>query len=314
MKLLNVIDDKEIFELVPIEERKYIAEHCTSKIAGINLVDIDAATDYMMKRRKEYNMSTIIQIMPIFPNKVKDTNLVFTIVKDNKFNVHYGIMTELDQNKNPKFRRIRFENGITLNLEDPENAKMWTVIRMHAKVAGSPNAVFDPIFYVEDPSIQARKNISKATQMSRAFGIIDSLDGKELVSLGRYMGIELINSFGFETITGTLKEKAMSNPEDFLRKFDNSNRQYEELFVTAIELGVVREEVGKGYFYESILMGMTREEGIEKLRTDAGIRQSVISETRHKDETVKRIVSEYDILKKKKASVVDNTEDNKKEF
>jgi len=289
------IGDKEIFELVPAEERKYIAEKCilkTDDVKGIKIVDINKATDYMLERRKAHNMSTIIQVMPIYPHKVKDTNLAFTNVKDNKYNVIYGILNDFDANKNPQFRRIRFENGITLNLEDYENAKMWTVIRMHAKLAGSPNAIFDPLFYVEDPSIEARKDMMKAEQMSRAFAVIDNLDGKEAVSLGRYMGMEMISSYAYDTIVGQLKRKAMDNP-----------------VVTAIELSVIREEVGKGYFYEEILLGMTREESIEKVRTDAALRQSIISETRHKDETTKRIVKEYELKKQAKSKIVSDGDD-----
>lgn len=306
------IGDKEIFELVPAEERKYIAEKCilkTDDVKGIKIVDINKATDYMLERRKAHNMSTIIQVMPIYPHKVKDTNLAFTNVKDNKYNVIYGILNDFDANKNPQFRRIRFENGITLNLEDYENAKMWTVIRMHAKLAGSPNAIFDPLFYVEDPSIEARKDMMKAEQMSRAFAVIDNLDGKEAVSLGRYMGMEMISSYAYDTIVGQLKRKAMDNPVLFLEKYDNSGRQFEELVVTAIELSVIREEVGKGYFYEEILLGMTREESIEKVRTDAALRQSIISETRHKDETTKRIVKEYELKKQAKSKIVSDGDD-----
>lgn len=308
----QIIGDKEIFELVPAEERKYIAENCILKedaTKGIRIIDINKATTYMLERRKAHNMSKIIQVMPIYPHKVKDVNLAFTNVKDNKYNVIYGILNEFDNNRNPQFRRIRFENGITLNLEDFENAKMWTVIRMHSKLAGSPNAVFDPLFYVEDPSIEARKDMAKAEMMSRAFAIIDNLDGKEAVSLGRYMGMELIDSYAYDTIVGQLKRKAMDNPGLFLQKYDNAGRQFEELFVTAIELGVVREEVGKGYFYEEILLGMTREEGIEKVRTDAALRQSIIGETRHKDETTKRIAKEFELIKEAKSKRIAKVND-----
>lgn len=304
MKNTKVIGNKEIFELVDIEERTHIAENFKMNLKGFqngNIIDIDKAAKYMLERRKDRNMSSIIQIMPIYPNKVKDTNLVFTNVKDNKFNVYYGIFTEMDSNNNPKFRRIRFENGLTINLEDFESAKMWVVTRMHAKLAGSPNQIHDPIFYVEDASIEARKDIAKAEKMQRAFAVVDNLDGKEVVSLGRYMGLEMIDSYAYNTIIGQLKRKAMENPNNFLQKYDNSNRQFEELFVTAIELSVIREEVGKGYFFEEILLGLTRDEGIEKIRTDATLRQSVIGETRQKDDTVRRISIEYELKKSKKS-------------
>lgn len=300
----KTIAGKEIFDLVDLEERKYIAENCIMdipEVRGMKIVDIDKATRYVLERRNKRKMSKIVQITPLYPNKVKDVNLSFTNIRDNRFNIYYGIFTELDPNKNPKFRRVRFENGFTFNLDDFESAKMWVVSRMHAKLAGSPNQMEDPIYYVEDPSIEASKNIIKAESMSRAFAIIDSFDGKEAVSIGRYMGIDMISSYSYKTIIGTLKQKAMENPTRFLEMYDNSNRQFVELVSTAIELDVIREEVGKGYFYEEILLGMSREEAVEKIRTDASLRQSVIAENRHRDETVRRINEEYNLIKTEKS-------------
>lgn len=296
--------------LVTREERKDIAKRLSMKIEGSNtpikIINISELAEEVVEERRKNRKSMIIEIVPILIKNNKDTNRGITHVKDAQFNVVYGIHTSLDHYKNIVYARILLENGITLNLDNIEDAKKWVVLRMHPLVQGSP-LERDPIFRVNDPSIEAEKVMVNVNKTERLFDQIRKMNGKEIVDSMRYLGENVDETLTFEIAKSRLLEKAIKLPESTYDKLANKQRGLESKVLAAVEYDIIQNHSDQGYTYDNIPLGISMQDVLNHLENDKTVKASVLTQVAETDVVSDNIQAEYELLGTKK-------EDTKKIF
>jgi hypothetical protein len=92
---------------------------------------------------------------------------------------------------------------------------------------------------------------------------------------------------------------ARNNPELFNMKWQDKNRSYGEYFQTALALGVVVNDINRGYLFRNIAIGLSKEDAIRTLSMDQNILSSIGAEIFEKDKVIQIVESEVTVSEKK---------------
>jgi hypothetical protein len=285
---------KTITELVSMEERRWIAKHAVVEIGSevkYKVIDINKAVERIREQRKSNNMTPYVIIEAINPQMQKTYNRMPTFQKDPVTDVLYGILTGQDSFGNPKWMKPQLQESLSLNLDLVNDAKLWAVLRFNSNIQGSPFQTENPFFKVMDPMAAARIENDEVKQMKLAFERVDILlkDPKSMVMFARYMGIDFVESSNFEIVESELLKKARLKPSFFNANWDRKGRAYIELYKSALALGVIRNELDKGYYYKDIRLGVTEEEAIRTISKDNNISSAINNTIMDEDKVISNV-------------------------
>lgn len=292
-------------ELVTLEERLWIKEHAVKmmgKAVQIPVVDLDKVLERMNKMRKVNKLSPYIEIQPISEDMHKVPNRVATYQKDPITGVYYGIAIDQDEFGNIKWQKIQIQDSLSLNLDRTGDAKIWAVIRFHPDIQGSPWQLTNPYYKIYDPVATAEKESDEIDAIKLAFDRVDMIldKPKEMVLFARYLGEEFMDNANYKLVKGSLLRIARNNPEFFNQKWENKSRSYGEYFQTALALGIIVNDINRGYLFRNIQIGLSVEDAVRTISLDQNILSSIGNEINDKD-NVLAIVSR-DLLDEEKKS------------
>jgi hypothetical protein len=295
MKARELVSKSERKEIAKNEKYVFVPEgvNMRTKVIDVGLL----AEDYVEERRKK-GESMVIHVTPLIPRNNRSTNKGITFVKDAINNVVYGIMVDLDRFKNIIWARIEMEDGITINLDNIEDAKRWMVIRMHPSVEGSPFEN-EPLYKVEDPTLEAKKTQQKVSTVKQLFDKIDAMNGKEIVDALRYLGETVNDSLTLEVAKSNLYNLAINNPSNTAERLANKQRGIEAKILAAVDCGVIKEFPEKGYVYNEINLGINMREAVNFIEKDKNVLSGILTQVEEEDVVSQNIQSEYDSLIKK---------------
>lgn len=274
------------------------------KTVQIKVIDLDKMIERMKEQRKLSKLSPYVEIQPISEDMHKIPNRVATYQKDPITGVYYGIAIDQDDFGNIKWQKIQIQDSLSLNLDNDSEAKIWAVIRFHPDILGSPWQVSNPYYKIYDPIAIADKENDEIDAMKLAFDRVDMIidKPKEMVLFARYIGEEFTDNANYKLVRGALLRAAKNNPEFFNQKWSDKNRSYGEYFQTALALGVIVNDINRGFLFRNIQIGLSREDAIRTLSMDQNILASIGSEIFEKDKVI--LIVEKDIAGDKKAQKV----------
>lgn len=255
------------------KERKLISEKFIIEIKRedtqerLRIIDIDKYADYLSKQFNEQGGAPFVIIRPIAPNKNKQDRKNITFVKDGEYNVLYGRFKKVDMHGNIQWNRIDIDTQLQLDLNKRDDLKIWIIVRMHSSIKNSPFE-FHPTYYIYDPYEEARSIGQKAKEYIKSVTIINGLEGKQLASFARYLGIEPYNNSTEDIVRGLLIKKAETSPIVFNNLFKAKNRAINEIVTNAITLQIMTETTDRGYQYKGVSMGLTKEDVCEFLKKE----------------------------------------------
>jgi hypothetical protein len=193
-------------------------------------------------------------------------------------------------------------DSLSLNLDFDDDAKVWAVVRFNPDIKGSPFQVQNPYYEVYDPVKTARTEMGEVKNMQKAFHRIEMIEDKpiDMVMFARYLGEEIRENASYDIVYNTLLRFARNHPIDFNKKWDSKTRSFGERFATARILGIITQDIDKGYVYRNIPLGQTEEEAIRFLSKDNTLISSINNAIEEEDIVVNKMKEEMIFNEKKK--------------
>lgn len=303
--------------LVTIEERKLIQKEMSVEFGTkikYKVIDLEKVVARIREERARFSLSPYIEIKPISPDMHKLPSRTGTFQKDPITGILYGIPIDQDEFGNMRWQKIQIGDNLSLNLDNVNDAKIWAVLRFNPDIKGSPFQVQNPYYEVYDPVTIARTEMGEVAQMKKAFERIDSINERpvDMVMFARYLGEEIRENASLDILYNTLLKFARNYPEEFNKKWENKSRSYGERFATAKAIGVITQDIDRGYIFRNIPLGLSEEEAIRFLSKDPNVMSAINDLIIEKDDLVKTIKSEIEFLNKKEESKKEVTKKKEK--
>jgi hypothetical protein len=291
-------------ELVSLEERIWISKNAyrlMGKAVQIKVIDLDKMVERMKQQRKENKLSPYVEIQPISEDMHKTPNRIATYQKDPITGVHYGIAIDQDDFGNPRWQKIQIQDSLSLNLDVDSEAKIWAVIRFHPDIEGSPWQVQNPYYKIYDPIAIADRESMEIEAIKLAFDRVDMIADKpqEMVLFARYLGEEFLENANYKLVKGALLRTAKNNPSFFNQKWTDRNRSYGEYLQTALALGIIVNDISRGFLFRNIQIGLSKEDAIRTLSMDQNILSSIGAEIFEKDKVMATVKNDLSLEEKK---------------
>lgn len=294
-------------ELVTLTERRWIKENAIQMLGKeikFPVIDINAAIMRIQEERANNNLSPYVEIQPISPDMYKIPNKMATFQKDPMTGVLYGIALTQDDFGNIRWQKIQLHDHMSLNLDKPDDAKIWCILRFYPEIKGSPWQIDNPYYKVYDPTDEAMEEMGQIAEMRKAFNYIEMIQDKprEMILFARYLGEDLRDNSNLNIVTGTLLKYAKNHPKDFNLKWTSKIRSFGERFKSGVAIGLITQDAERGFMYRQIQLGTDEEQSIRFLASDSNI----MSRLNHD-------LAEGDVLVNTLTAVGDRKEEKKKE-
>jgi hypothetical protein len=291
-------------KLVTEKEMETFAKDFIFKPEGANIptkvIDVNELAKKIQADRKSNKEAMIIEVSPILKRKNRDTNIGITSVKDPYNNVVYGIYAGLDSIKNIVWARISMDNGITLNLENIEDAKRWVVVRMHPRVKGSPFE-YDALYEVNDPTIEAKKTYQKVHKTEKMFEALRKMSGTDIIDAMRYLGESVTDHTTFEVAKARIYDLILTKPDFVYDKMSSKQKGIEAKIMAAIEFSIIEEFTDRGFVYNEVPLGISLNDVIAYFETNKTVRDSILSEVGQKDTISHNVQTQFQEIMKKES-------------
>lgn len=240
----------------------------------------------------------VIDIQAIRVTNRHENRKSFSLTRDNQTGIIYGIPIGIDPKTGElRFQRIILYNSLQLNLSNPKDAKLWTVIRYSEFLEGSPNARGKAEYKVFDRELEAEKVIVENKVKRKAGRLIDDMRPLEMYDMARNCGLSVENDSP-ATVQSLLYKKSENNPEEFMRIYDDINRPILTVFKRGIVTGLVKFDLNKGYIWkDSLPLGSNDMQVIKYLHQNVSLLVTMDQETKERDRIFKDNASEEDYKK-----------------
>jgi len=297
--------------LVTEAERRKISDEAVvlmgSKVTS-KVMDIDKVVKWIRTKRKNANLSPYVEIQPISEDQHKNPHKQATFQKDPLTGVLYGIAISSDDFGNIKWQKIQLNDMLSLNLDNDNDAKIWAVIRFNPDIQGSPFQRESPYFKIYDPVDEAIAEQNEIDEMQKAFERVSQIikDPKQMVQFARYLGEELHDNTNYNIVKGALLKKARHHSALFNKRWESRARSFAEHFYSAVALGIITEDANQGYQYESISLGVSKQDAIKFLAKDKSVLASISEALDENDNAVKNVASTVNEGEKVKVNNDDN--------
>lgn len=192
------------------------------------------------------------EIVPIEEKKM--LNFSFTCFKDPRTGIWYGITDGQDyQTKRPIFRRITITGRRLYNLENEEDAIEWAIISRHPSTLGSFLQKGLPLVKPYDRKKIAVARLQKIKRGAEAVDIaLNHLKGNELLDFARLLAITPENN-DYEVVAQLVAEKAQRDPELFMDKYSDANKEILIVINRARSTGMIKYKIDHGFVYNDSL-------------------------------------------------------------
>lgn len=306
--------------LVTIEERRWIEQNAVIEVGKnvkYKVMDVDKVVGYVREERLANGLSSLINILPKYVDKYKKPNRSFTYQKDPITSVYYGILLRSDEYGGMVWQRLQLSEGLPLNIDRQDEARIWCVIRFNPSIEGSPFESFNPdkpAYYVDDPVKRATKEIEETELLVEGFGRVEKIsnDPKSMIYFARLLGHDVNSSSNYQIVRGILLRSVRDNPKRFKNRWESNNRSVAEIFFSAKSLGVITHYPDRGFQYKGTPIGLDENEAISYLAKEHLLTTAINKDIAEIDSVVNNIQSELESTKpgkKKSKEPVQTTEE-----
>jgi hypothetical protein len=298
--------------LVTLDERRAIQKEMSVEFGTkikYRVIDLDKVVARIREERARYSLSPYIEIKPISPDMHKTPSRTTTFQKDPITGILYGIPIDQDDFGNMRWQKIQIADNMSLNLDNVNEAKIWAVLRFNPDIKGSPFQVQNPYYEIYDPVKIARTEMGEVAAMKKAFDRIDKIQDHpvEMVMFARYLGEEIRENASVDIVYNTLLKFARGYPMEFNKKWENKARTYGERLATARAIGVVTQDIDKGFVFRNIPLGFSEEDAIRFLSKDMNIMNAINDIITEQDLVVKNMKTEIEFNEKKEKEKKEDT-------
>ena len=246
----------------------------------------------MLKERERQGLPDFIEIRAIKIDKHKELFKSLTFTKDPKTGIFYGISMGEFPDGNVKWQRIMMGEVNNYNLFNIYEAKQWCVLRMHSSIKGSPLQLEDPVFEMLDPEIESRKVLNRSAQIRRALDVAEKMKPEELIKFARYLALAVPATPTLNQMRAMISVHAQTFPVEFLNHYDDKTRGIGEVVKMGLSLGIVQNELEKGFQFGGIFMGHSEPEIVRYLEEDTVLLSRIQKEITLRDNETKALVDE----------------------
>lgn len=280
-------------------ERKEIAANCVYKQDGLRerIVDVNKAVAVMMKYRAKKKLGPIVEIRRIDSglSKAVANGRTFSFVGDMDNDIKYGIVNEIRRDGSVFWRKMKYQEQMTFNLNVQSQAVMWLIFRMHWALEGAPISGMgrEAEYRVYDPVVVQRNVVKNADALLDSLTFIKNSKVLKLVQLVRYYGLtaELQDESTLDgtILRGLLIAEAQRNPIRFNKMKDNKDKQYFASIEAGISYGVLEHNLELGYIYKNINLGSSKEDVVEAFQQKQQLYHGFINEVNSVDTLTEKL-------------------------
>lgn len=195
-----------------------------------------------------------------------------------------------------KFQRIMLKANTFFDRNIDNQAKMCAIVMHSQHVMGSPLLKGRPKFKVRNKEEQAKKGLDKKKLSVDAYAIASKLFGDELRDIASTIGYPVDNQS--ETIiSNQVTDYAFNSPEDFLKIWNDPNRNYLTILKKAVSVGVVENNLALGYLYNGLNLGRTESHAVLYLRDKPDLAVAIDTITKERKEAAARAMATPSYMK-----------------
>ncbi len=237
-----------------------------------------------LKKDATIQNTGIVTLVPINNKSNRTLQFTFTGFTGKHYktgeNMWFGDVVKVNGDGSYKFRRISITDVREYNLNNPQDAQEWHIVRHHPNVKGSPNER-NPAWRVIDRYEEARTSLARGKQLSTFINRILEMSDDQVKDLGRPFNL----SAEFnppDVIRGELTKIAYTNPER-LAKFLNEKDYFAAMAVLhrCLAAGKVKNEPTRGFiFNDRIYLGSSEQEAVEKMKAESDLYQQMDTASR----------------------------------
>ena len=262
------------------------------------VIDLEEEAKKVRKYRLENKMSMQIAFDIVgvrtqgMGYESRDYSTFHAYDKDDSNDVYYGIVSSIHKDGNPIWTKIPLSKSEVFDLNNGTDMKKYLVMRMAAFVEGSPLQIeghHTVKYKIIDQEIESKKAIKNADDLVKAIGRISKIRIEDAIRLSRWLGIPLSQSNTEADIKAKLINYATTNSSDFNEKYDSADRKYYEVLETGIKTGVIKDEIGVGYFFNGLAMGTKKPFVIDFFKKNPDTISSIEQEITGKDTVANKL-------------------------
>lgn len=169
---------------------------------------------------------------------------------------------------------VTIEDGKVLNLEDPYDNAVWKWLRKHPYIALDKEAGIgnrDAVFYVANPSKEAKERINKTAKIDEARPAVRKLSQADQVRVAKALGLDGAAGFSPEQVLDWLLMKCNTSPETVLATIDPGNKSRVNATVALkdfIKYGAIKREKDGAFYFggpEGVNLGHTEDMVVDYL-------------------------------------------------
>ena len=199
-----------------------------------------------------------VKIKPSNPKKAG----IFTLFSSYKGEYNENVVLKNPLDGNEMVLRFNWDSYSeeTLNLENPVDAAKYEWLLGHPFVKGDK-----PKLLVVNEQERVDKNLSYKRLLTKAYGIIDPLQGTKLANFARIVGLNTSN-VSEDTLKNALYEKTDSNPEMVILEWEHKDRTYREMLKKGESKGIFNVNKAGIWKWKEHNMGINFEQAVEFLK------------------------------------------------
>lgn len=221
----------------------------------------------------------IVTLIPAKSNNDRTLSFTFTGFTGKHYKtgetMWFGDVVKVNDDGSYKFRRITITDVREFNLNNPQDAAEWHIIRHHSNVKGSPNER-SATWKVIDRFEEARQSLQQGQELRNFIDKILNMSGDQVKDLSRPFNLNA--EFNpVDVIRGELIRIATTNPNRLAKYFkDKDYFASMSVLHRCLAAGKVRNEPSRGYiFNDRIYLGSSEQEAVEKMKQEADLFQQM---------------------------------------
>jgi hypothetical protein len=303
-------------EALEIADPKYV-KTVEKGSFSLKYVDIPRAINIMRTWRGKKGLGNKVEISlkkEVRLRKTANYQKVFRTTICPFTQLTYGKFRGINpNNQSPQWSTVELNEFRSFNLDNDDDAADWLILRLATCIEGSATSMkYFETKYWEFHDLRANNAnvITKANDIVKIVRIIEGMSGYEMVNFARLLNM-IVDPGDEQTlqlvdIQGHLMGIAMDNPDEFLSKYKDGNRQLQELLTAGEAVGVVQFSHTDGYTVLGNRVGLTKEEAISYLRSEKNLFALVKEDVIGNDILAKRMEEQKPEANTRKMAIQDS--------
>lgn len=269
------------------EEAEEISKHLLTpgkEGYAFEYANMKHAIRIMREFREKHNLGpkVIIRLKEqVKMRRIDSQTKIYRVSRCPYFGFIYGKFNGLNPaTKDPRWGAIELVPFREFDLDREIDAADWIILRLSAYIEGTPlkneqRGGIIPLWEIVDERQNKVNNVSRMKKISSINSRIEKMSGTELVNLSRLMGYSI--QPGDEKrikpidLVGYLADKAINDPDEWMRLFSMDNRELHELIYGAFSINIAEMNVDGNISVLGHIIGNNMNDAALTLKNDPSL-------------------------------------------